>query len=112
MARAVEGMVIEQKQVVTAFILTVLFITLNMMGVFFIMMTLEGASVCTVILLCSMGVWYSYSLRIYNRFKFDQLTEEMRFNQSSGSLEYRLKPRTDITSDPTLKPDIRYEPSF
>lgn len=104
MARAVEGMVVEQKQVVVAFCVTVLFITFNMIGVFFIMMTTEGAATCTVILLVSMGIWYSYSLRIYNRFKFERETEDMRFDENSGqTLEYRLKPKTDIITDPTLK---------
>jgi hypothetical protein len=108
MVRAVEGMVQEQEQILVVFVITIVFISFNLCGVFFVMMDYEGAILCTLILLLAMMIWYTFALRIYNRFKFSRETEDMRFNTpgSEQSLEYKLKSTGDIISDPTLKPSL------
>ena len=74
MIQAVNGMVIEQKQVVNGFILMMIMFALQMIGLYWIMMDSASAIVNTIITLLGMYVWYSYCLRIYNRFYWDQST--------------------------------------
>ncbi len=68
--KSVEGMAEEQGRVVTAFALTILFVQLNNIGIYWIMMTHHNAIVATVI--TGVGLMYQYhcTLRIYNRFAF------------------------------------------
>ena len=70
MIKAVEGMVIEQKTIVTHFNLTILFLGLNLIGVYGIMMTLPFAVMSSVFTVAGMFIWFQASLRILNRFKF------------------------------------------
>lgn len=74
MIQAVNGMVIEQKQVVNGFIMMMIMFALQMIGLYWIMMDSISAIINTIITLLGMYVWYSYCLRIYNRFYWDQST--------------------------------------
>jgi hypothetical protein len=74
MIQAVNGMVIEQKQVVNGFIMMMIMFALQMIGLYWIMMDSISAIINTIITLMGMYVWYSYCLRIYNRFYWDQST--------------------------------------
>lgn len=90
MQQAVEGMVQEQEQVIIAFIITIVSITISTMSTFFIMFNNVGAIASTILVIVGMLVWLKYTLRIYNRFKFSRENEEMRFSKSTA-LEYKLK---------------------
>lgn len=70
MVLAVEGMVIEQKQVLFSFILTTAAFGINCIGMYWIMMDQTSAITSSLITLIGMYFWYHYCLRIYNRFKF------------------------------------------
>jgi hypothetical protein len=70
MVQAVEGMVIEQKQVLFSFIVTTAAFGVNCIGMYWIMMDQASAITSSVITLVGMYFWYHYCLRIYNRFKF------------------------------------------
>lgn len=74
MIQAVNGMVIEQKQVVNAFVMMMVMFAFQMVGLYWIMMDSTSAIINTIITLLGMYVWYSYCLRIYNRFYWDQST--------------------------------------
>jgi hypothetical protein len=67
---AVNGMIIEQKQVLIAFGFSVFFGNWCLIGTFFTMMDYNNAIIASVII--SLYLYYSYdgALRIYNRFKF------------------------------------------
>jgi uncharacterized membrane protein len=67
----VDGMIIEQEQVVTAFVFSLFCLALSLMGTYGIMMTFPAAGVTSVFTFFGMIMWYHYSLRIYNRFRFE-----------------------------------------
>lgn len=67
---AVNGMVVEQEQVVTAFLVTIVALAFNLVGTYGIMMDLNGALISSAITIVGLGFWYHFTLRIYNRFKF------------------------------------------
>jgi hypothetical protein len=73
MMTAVEGMVYEQEQVVGCFIFTVVFFTISTVATFFIMVPIEAAIVCTILMLFGIYAWYHYVLRIYNRFQYKKI---------------------------------------
>lgn len=75
MVRAVDGMVIEQLQVVSAFVITIISFTMSTVGTYWIMMDSLGAILSSIITLIGMGFWYHYTLRIYNRFKWEKEDE-------------------------------------
>eukprot|EP01039_Chlorochromonas_danica_P004073 gene4072-4454_t len=70
---AVEGMVIEQRQILWSFVITVLSFGLQCIGMYWIMMDQTNAIICTVITFIAMFYWYHYSLRLYNRFSWNSL---------------------------------------
>jgi hypothetical protein len=70
---AIEGMVIEQKQILWSFIITVTSFGLQCIGLYWIMMDRSSAIVCTIITGIAMVLWYRYSIRLYNRFSWSQL---------------------------------------
>lgn len=70
MVQAVEGMVIEQKQVLFSFIVTTAAFGINVIGMYWVMMDQKSAIASSLITLVGMYFWYHYCLRIYNRFKF------------------------------------------
>ena len=80
MVRAVEGMVEEQLQVLISFVVTIVFFMLMTVGMFFEVMNETIAPVASVIIMCSMGITYHFSLRIYNRFQIPNEKLDWRKN--------------------------------
>eukprot|EP01038_Epipyxis_sp_PR26KG_P014343 gene14343-19236_t len=75
MVSAIEGMVIEQKQILLAFVLGIVSFVLSVIGMYFIVMDIFNAIASSVI--ATIGIIYTYhvSLRIYNRFKYTTDTD-------------------------------------
>jgi hypothetical protein len=70
---SIEGMVVEQQQILVSFIITVSSFGLQCIGMYWIMMDQTNAIIATVITGLAMIVWYRYSLRLYNRFSWNSL---------------------------------------
>jgi hypothetical protein len=68
--KAVDGMVKEQNMVVNTFGITMLFLALNLIGTYFVMMTYIAAVTCSLITLIGLVFWYKYALTVYNTFKY------------------------------------------
>lgn len=95
MAIAVEGMVAEQEQVVTSFILSIIFFALNMISCAYIVITVGQATVLSVFLVIYAYFWYAYTLRIYNRFKFTRDNNDMFFEGHHDIQEVQLNDAID-----------------
>lgn len=78
MVKAINGMIIEQKQTLTFFVWSIIFFTMQTCGMFFIVMETASAIACSLIILIGIGITYHYTLRIYNRFYWDANTEHWR----------------------------------
>jgi hypothetical protein len=68
MARATEGMRVEQKHIMTAFILMMISFALATIMAFWMCMNTEAAIAGTIAYLIAMRYWYVYCERIYLRF--------------------------------------------
>lgn len=62
----------EQRAIIFSFGITAFFIGVTIIGIYFINMTLEAATISTAITVGGMFWWYHSALRIYNRFWFDK----------------------------------------
>ena len=109
MIQAVNGMVIEQKQVVNAFVMMMVMFAFQMVGIYWIMMDSISAIINTIITLLGMYVWYSYCLRIYNRFYWDQSTGDkwQGFSADGDGGAADLDELSDLTEeDPAVATHI------
>lgn len=71
MNRAVIGMKIEQDTMLQCYVCLIISFAFSIMSSFWLVMKTEAAWTSTVIFLLQSLGWYHYTLRIYNRFKFD-----------------------------------------
>eukprot|EP01038_Epipyxis_sp_PR26KG_P012148 gene12148-16265_t len=71
MVKAIDGMIIEQKQIVISFIATMVFFAFQCLGMWWIMMDSLSAISCCIVTFLGMFYWYHSCLRIYNRFKYN-----------------------------------------
>ena len=69
MVRAIDGMIAEQDQIFLCFVLSLVFFTINTIAWNWILMSDEAATVSSISIIIASGGWYTYCLRIYNRFK-------------------------------------------
>lgn len=70
MVRAVDGMLLDQAHVLYTFTFTICLFTINVVTMYWVMMEIPMAAICTVITAFGVYYWYTILLRIYNRFKF------------------------------------------
>ena len=71
MSRAVDGMKIEQSSMLNSYVWLIITFALSILASFWLVMKLEAAIVSSILFCIQAGGWYHYTLRIYNRFKFD-----------------------------------------
>jgi hypothetical protein len=69
--RATEGMKVEQKQIVNAFILMMMMFALSTIMSFWVVMNFESALGSTAVFIIAARQWYFYTERIYLRFYWD-----------------------------------------
>ena len=72
MITAIEGMIVEQRQVLFFYVVTVIFFAFQSVGLYWVMMDSISAIVSTVLTCIAAVFWYRHSLRIYNRFYWDK----------------------------------------
>lgn len=72
MIKAIDGMIVEQLQVLVFYIITVIFFAFQAIGMYWVMMDAVSAIVSTVITFLAMILWYHHALRIYNRFYWEK----------------------------------------
>eukprot|EP01036_Dinobryon_divergens_P026925 gene26924-35622_t len=72
MIRAVEGMVVEQNQIIVAFVFAAIWFALEMIGLFWVMFSQACAIACSLCMLGALFIWYHFCLRIYNRFNWNK----------------------------------------
>lgn len=80
-------MIVEQMQVVAFFLFGIVSFAFQIIGIFWIVMDQTYAIVCSIIILIGIGVTYSYTLRIYNRFYWVGSTDHWNTkaqNQNDG----------------------------
>jgi hypothetical protein len=73
MARAVEGMRDETRQVFIVYIVTVFSFAISMISSFWTVMTVRAAAICSAFFLFISYQWWRYCLRIYNKFYVKRL---------------------------------------
>lgn len=73
MVRAVEGMVKEKDSIFLAFFLSVVLFQLASLACCFVVMSHNAAWTAMVIFIVGLWYWYKYCLRIYNRFKLEDI---------------------------------------
>ena len=71
MLKAVEGMKIEQDTMLKCYVCLIGSFALSILASFFLVMTPKAAYISTSFFALQAYGWYHYTLRIYNRFKFD-----------------------------------------
>eukprot|EP01031_Cornospumella_fuschlensis_P040604 gene40604-49506_t len=76
MVRAIEGMVVEQQNILTSFTISIFAYGLNNISMYWQMMDNYNAIICMIISVIGMVFWYRYSLRLYNRFSWNSLKVE------------------------------------
>lgn len=91
MAKAVEGMRAEQKQIATSVLVMVLSFAIGSMWLFFCVMNFFQAVVATVVFLIAMWFWYCYCERIYLRFYWK--------TQTNNWNDYSDRARSRVISD-------------
>ena len=88
MVRAVEGMIEEQTVVLRSFVLTMLSFALLLVSYSWMTMTIDAAATSSTIIIIGSYFWYSYCVRIYNKFKWKDV--EISFTQDKR-LKYTNK---------------------
>lgn len=87
MVRAVNGMVIEQFNVLVSFVISIVAFAFGNIGMYYCMFNRKGAVICSSITLAGLVIWYHYCLRIYNRFKFDENQVDVKFHDDNDDVE-------------------------
>jgi len=84
MIQTIQGMVAEQQNVVRLFACVVITFMMQLVGMYFIVMEWEWATVCAVITGC--GTYYTYycAVRIFNRFKWDDSKSGWNFDREDN----------------------------
>jgi len=105
--KAVDGMVYEQQQILSSFILGVAFFVLQEVGMFFIVMDQPFAIVCSLIVLAGMGTTYHYALRIYNRFNWNASIDHWKTGETESHQDMdpaqRLQDAKDLLTTTNKK---------
>lgn len=96
MVRAVEGMVVEQQQVLYSFIITIVAFAFQAIGMYWIMMDSTSAIASTIITGIGMYGWYHYTLRIYNRFNWNQMKADYNNEENPEDEINELDPNIQI----------------
>jgi len=120
MVKAVDGMVFEQQQILTSFIVGIVFFVLQEVGMFFIVMDQPFAILCSLIVLAGMGITYHYTLRIYNRFNWDATIDHWKSGEGDNAdpaqrvqvAQDLLKKRDKDKDSPLQTPLMPLETSF
>eukprot|EP01031_Cornospumella_fuschlensis_P046760 gene46760-57263_t len=73
MVLAIDGMVIEQQNILRSFTISIFAFGVNCFSMFWIMMDSENAIACTILTIIGMILWYRYALRLYNRFSWKSM---------------------------------------
>lgn len=90
MARAVEGMKYETKEMFVAYLIMVFFFALSMLMSFWVVMTARAAMICTFVFIVFGALWWKYCIRIYNRFFI--ATADMVFEVAQGEADENKDP--------------------
>eukprot|EP00600_Ochromonadales_sp_CCMP1393_P007076 CAMPEP_0174963442 /NCGR_PEP_ID=MMETSP0004_2-20121128/5332_1 /TAXON_ID=420556 /ORGANISM="Ochromonas sp., Strain CCMP1393" /LENGTH=468 /DNA_ID=CAMNT_0016212067 /DNA_START=119 /DNA_END=1525 /DNA_ORIENTATION=- len=121
MISAIDGMIIEQQQVLFFFVVTVVFFAFQAIGMYWVMMDSTSAIVSTVITGIAMWFWYTHSLRIFNRFRWDTKMADWKLSPTADDEIKELHPTlekppgTDFHDDSSLyrkRKGLRFFPGF
>jgi hypothetical protein len=86
----------EVQQVLTAYLLMVIFFALSTLSSFWIEMQIRGATICSLIFVFSSYFWWYYCLRIYNRFQYVVDFDSEYDQKNNPSLNRKVKKREGI----------------
>ena len=114
MIQAVNGMVLEQHQVLISFVLMIFLFALQLIGMYWIMMDQISAIASTIVTLGGMYIWYHFCLRIYNRFYWDQSHGDYWQNalNEGGNISDLNELSCTSTDDPVYaitKPNVKVD---
>lgn len=84
MVRAVQGMIREKDAIFVSFFFSIFAFLIATLATCWVIMKTISAAVSTVILVIGCYYWYTYCLRIYNRFRFDMSEIEWRDDQAQA----------------------------
>ncbi len=107
MISSVDGMIQEKEHVFLAFLACLISWSINQILMFWLLMTDAVATVSTIMLLAFGSLWYSYTLRIYNRFKMytstGQFEEELKVSsRQQDTLKALKNHKLERLKSPTL----------
>lgn len=97
MVKAIEGMVIEQKNVLTVFCLSIAAYIGHEIGMYFVMMDTIHGAICSAIIVISGFYTYKYCVKIYNRFHFDEKITD--FHDNFVDIKTMLNPQNELVRD-------------
>jgi hypothetical protein len=83
MVRAIKGMIAEQEQIFTSFLIAIFSFGLQCIGMYFIMMDKLNAIITSIITGLFMIYWYRYSVRLYNKFSWSNMIIDWGENKDS-----------------------------
>lgn len=102
MARATEGLRAEQGPVIVAFICMIISFAASTVCVFWTVMTMPEAIVCTAVFMFAARQWYYYSERIYLRFYWNK--DETRWEDGAVDNEMELDNEPQIPNSGSSNP--------
>ena len=98
MARAAEGLRIEQEQVIVSFIFMMTMFAMSTVWVFWSVMTLKEAATCTAVFGIAARQWYYYCERIYLRFYWNKDESNWNNGEVQNEMEFDQEPGANLTN--------------
>lgn len=92
MVRAVDGMMIESRNVLISFLLIIYSFAISTIAYYWFIMNDLSAIVCSIIVGIGMIIWFVYAVRIMLRFRWD----EMATDWAQGEDEYLQEVRVEV----------------
>jgi len=104
MVKAVDGMLQDQTHVLNTFTFTMALFTVNVVSMYWVMMEVPMAAICTVVTAFGIYYWYAILVRIYNRFKFKGMDKAVWNEEEEDDEDDVDKVVPLISKDPKLPP--------
>lgn len=84
--KAVNRMVVEQRKIMISFTISIVSFAFSNFSAYFIVMEYPAAVVCAVVTFLGVAFWHHYTVRIYNRFKWNDFMEDSIENNDPATM--------------------------
>lgn len=107
MVRAVEGMIKEKDAIFVAFFVSIIVFQISTVSASFLVMSSSAAWTSMVLCLGGLYIWYVYCLRIYNRFKLDEVDFSWNEDHDEGPLPNKSRMFSSDSVEPITSDTIK-----